>query len=503
MIALGVVLFTLTARSETGKADAGSRPALRTAVRGLRTEAAARGAPLRARSRATPRFAPRSRRATGGRRAAARASSLRGRRSSRSSSGRARRAPSRARARRGGRGRQGRAASRRAARRRARSVVGRRRRARATTRASQSSPGSMRSSSRERRPLATHRCRLASASGRTPGESRRRRDRGRGLPRPVHRIASPAGRRCELAIFRATARSLSDAIANNRLLIGGVLLVVRAASRSPPRASSCRALHRPDATLPGRRPAARRAATSASRSGRGRRRVRRARPRVQQHVASSSRRRSRRSSASASELEETIRRVGDALATGLDRNGVVELAVRQAVDACEAEAGRALPLAHGAFHEPQVRRRSRSWSARSRRPSARPSRARGGGRSCSSASRATRRADAHAAATSAPGRRPRAVPIGLRSLVAGPRVPRRDLDRPPAARPSRARRRSCSSTWPARRWSRSRTRPARDGRAPGGHRRADRASPTSRAFHVDARPRDRAQPPLRHAARRS
>jgi diguanylate cyclase (GGDEF)-like protein len=49
------------------------------------------------------------------------------------------------------------------------------------------------------------------------------------------------------------------------------------------------------------------------------------------------------------ELAETIRRVGDALATGLDRDGVVALAVRQAVDACAAEAGRALPLHHGAF----------------------------------------------------------------------------------------------------------------------------------------------------------
>jgi diguanylate cyclase (GGDEF)-like protein len=49
------------------------------------------------------------------------------------------------------------------------------------------------------------------------------------------------------------------------------------------------------------------------------------------------------------ELAETIRRVGDALATGLDRRGVVALAVRQAVDACEADGGRALPLARGAF----------------------------------------------------------------------------------------------------------------------------------------------------------
>jgi diguanylate cyclase (GGDEF)-like protein len=54
------------------------------------------------------------------------------------------------------------------------------------------------------------------------------------------------------------------------------------------------------------------------------------------------------------ELEETIRRVGDALATGLDRHGVVALAVRQAVDACEAEVGRALPLARGAFEGCEV-----------------------------------------------------------------------------------------------------------------------------------------------------
>ena len=63
------------------------------------------------------------------------------------------------------------------------------------------------------------------------------------------------------------------------------------------------------------------------------------------------------------ELEETIRRVGDALATGLDRHGVVALAVRQAVDACEAEVGRALPLARGAFARYERRARSRvPWS---------------------------------------------------------------------------------------------------------------------------------------------
>ena len=54
------------------------------------------------------------------------------------------------------------------------------------------------------------------------------------------------------------------------------------------------------------------------------------------------------------ELAETIRRVGDALATGLDRHGVVALAVRQAVDGCNAEGARALPLAHGAFRGYEV-----------------------------------------------------------------------------------------------------------------------------------------------------
>ena len=44
------------------------------------------------------------------------------------------------------------------------------------------------------------------------------------------------------------------------------------------------------------------------------------------------------------ELEETIRRIGEAFASGLDRQGVVELMVRTAVDACEADAGRAIPV---------------------------------------------------------------------------------------------------------------------------------------------------------------
>jgi nitrogen fixation/metabolism regulation signal transduction histidine kinase len=44
------------------------------------------------------------------------------------------------------------------------------------------------------------------------------------------------------------------------------------------------------------------------------------------------------------ELEDTIRRVGDAFASGLDREGIITLTLQTAVEACEAETGRALPI---------------------------------------------------------------------------------------------------------------------------------------------------------------
>jgi diguanylate cyclase (GGDEF)-like protein len=44
------------------------------------------------------------------------------------------------------------------------------------------------------------------------------------------------------------------------------------------------------------------------------------------------------------ELEETIRRVGEAFAASLDRQEMVNIAVRTAVEACQAEVGRALPI---------------------------------------------------------------------------------------------------------------------------------------------------------------
>jgi diguanylate cyclase (GGDEF)-like protein len=44
------------------------------------------------------------------------------------------------------------------------------------------------------------------------------------------------------------------------------------------------------------------------------------------------------------ELEDTIRRVGEAFAASLDRQEMVNIAVRTAVEACEADVGRALPI---------------------------------------------------------------------------------------------------------------------------------------------------------------
>jgi diguanylate cyclase (GGDEF)-like protein len=55
-----------------------------------------------------------------------------------------------------------------------------------------------------------------------------------------------------------------------------------------------------------------------------------------------------------SELEGTIRRVGDAFATGLDREAMVNLVVRTAVEACEAETGRALPIDARRMHSARV-----------------------------------------------------------------------------------------------------------------------------------------------------
>jgi diguanylate cyclase (GGDEF)-like protein len=164
----------------------------------------------------------------------------------------------------------------------------------------------------------------------------------------VDRIREPAGPPIELAVLGSTSE-LSDTIARNRLLIGvlllAFLLLAMLAAAVVSRAltgqigtflAAARRLARGDFAHPvpvsGRDEFAGLGREFNSMS-----------EQLEAQIAEVERKRK--------ELEETIRRVGDALATGLDRDGVVALAVRQAVDACDAEAGRALPLERGAFHE--------------------------------------------------------------------------------------------------------------------------------------------------------
>ena len=82
------------------------------------------------------------------------------------------------------------------------------------------------------------------------------------------------------------------------------------------------------------------------------------------------------------ELEESIRRVGEAFAAGLNAEEIVTVAVRTAVEACGADTGRALPA--GQASRPMTSRRA-SRGATARGPgggrAGRPrTRARGGGR---------------------------------------------------------------------------------------------------------------------------
>jgi diguanylate cyclase (GGDEF)-like protein len=119
------------------------------------------------------------------------------------------------------------------------------------------------------------------------------------------------------------------------------------------------------------------------------------------------------------ELEATIRRVGAALATGLDRDGVVALAVRQAVDACGAEAGRALPLERGAFHEHRSGPDDAGLddalvAAERRRSSCAPS----SGPSCSTRSTPRRRGPVLAGAAAAQAGHAHALAVPMRALVA-------------------------------------------------------------------------------------
>jgi diguanylate cyclase (GGDEF)-like protein len=164
----------------------------------------------------------------------------------------------------------------------------------------------------------------------------------------VESIPDPAGPPVELALLQNTA-SLSDTISENRLVIGGLLvaflLLAMLAAAGVSRAltgqigtflDAARRLARGDFAHPvpaaGQDEFAQLGHEFNSMSSQ-----------LEAKIEEIERKRE--------ELEATIRRVGDALATGLDRDGVVDLAVRQAVDACGAEAGRALPVDRGAFHE--------------------------------------------------------------------------------------------------------------------------------------------------------
>jgi diguanylate cyclase (GGDEF)-like protein len=181
---------------------------------------------------------------------------------------------------------------------------------------------------------------------------------GRGEPRDfrlgeqhfrgrIERVTEPVGPPVEIAVFRDSS-ALDDRIARNRLLIGGLLLAFLLLALASA-AFVGRALERQIGTF----------LSAARRLGRGDfaqpvpiegndefaqlgREFNSMSEQLEAKIEEVERKRQ--------ELEETIRRVGDALATGLDRDGVVGLAVRTALDACNAESGRACPR-DGAFSE--------------------------------------------------------------------------------------------------------------------------------------------------------
>jgi len=162
----------------------------------------------------------------------------------------------------------------------------------------------------------------------------------------VERIREPAGPPVEVAVFQS-GDSISDQIADNRLLIGAILLAFVLLALGSAALVGRALTGQIGAFLAGahrlargdfRHPVPTQGRDEFAELGREFNSMSR---QLEVKIGEVDRKRQ--------ELEETIRRVGDALATGLDRHGVVALAVRQAVDACEAEVGRALPLDRGAF----------------------------------------------------------------------------------------------------------------------------------------------------------
>ena len=182
-----------------------------------------------------------------------------------------------------------------------------------------------------------------------PNKARNLHFAGKDFRSRVARIPGQLRPPVEIAVYRE-ASSVKNAIANSRLLIGGILLaflalalvvssvvVVRALQGQIGQfLSAARGLARGKFEQPvpteGRDEFAELGREFNSMS-----------QQLEQKIKEVDRRRR--------ELQETIRRVGAALATGLDRQGVVTLAVETAVEACEADAGRALPVDRAAFSE--------------------------------------------------------------------------------------------------------------------------------------------------------
>jgi diguanylate cyclase (GGDEF)-like protein len=182
-----------------------------------------------------------------------------------------------------------------------------------------------------------------------PGKSRDFTLAGHEYRGRVDRIRGPAGPPVDVAVFQRRAQ-LSDDITSSRLVIGGILLAFLAAALATSSIFVVRALQGQIGNF----------LTAARRLARGEfdqqvptegndefaalgREFNSMSDQLAAKIDEVQRRRR--------ELEETIRRVGDAFASGLDRQGLVDLAVVTAVEACEAEMGRARPVEGPEFGE--------------------------------------------------------------------------------------------------------------------------------------------------------
>jgi diguanylate cyclase (GGDEF)-like protein len=199
--------------------------------------------------------------------------------------------------------------------------------------------------------------RLASTSHGVTGEpergpadqSRNFKLRGKEFRGRLTRIPGRLRPPTEIAVYRE-AKSVDDAISNSRLLIGGILLAFLAAALLVSSVVVVRALQgQIGQFLSAARGLARgKFEHPVPTEGRDEfaelgREFNSMSQQLEQKIKEVDRRRR--------ELQETIRRVGAALATGLDRQGVVGLTVETAVEACEADAGRAVPVDRDAFGE--------------------------------------------------------------------------------------------------------------------------------------------------------